>query len=77
MRVRIDEVPTVVADSAEGEHRIDAEQLWRSFLVCEESPRALAARGLADAVVRAVELGDDVVAEAATKALFAFVPACP
>ena len=73
LRVRFDDAPTVAAESAEEERRIDAEQLWRNFMVRDDNPRALAARGLADAVVRAIEIGDNVVAEAAARALYDFV----
>ena len=39
------------------------------------SPRTVAVRGLADAVVQAVELGDDCTAEAAAEALLGFMTA--
>ncbi|MCA9622326.1 MAG: hypothetical protein KC731_25050 [Myxococcales bacterium] len=49
--------------------------MLRNFVVRDEYPCALAARGLADVVLRAVEVGDHLAAEAAAKALYDFVTA--
>ncbi|HHH31073.1 MAG TPA: hypothetical protein ENK57_22380 [Polyangiaceae bacterium] len=65
------------ADSVDldGSTAADAAALLRNFMVRGQTPRVLAARGLADAVVRAVEMGDGRAACAAAKALQDFVAA--
>jgi ATP-dependent exoDNAse (exonuclease V) alpha subunit len=63
------------ADTLDETIAADAAALLRNFMVRGQNPRALAARMLADAVVRALEDGDDVAARAAAAALYELVAA--